>query len=89
MSPIFALNEPLDNAYTLANIMETKGNKIMWNIKKKWISMINLVKCVLFEYCIFFMNMALDAPTIHSTKSNFYLLTNVETLLGFNAMMPM
>ncbi len=51
--------------------------------------MINLVKCVLFEYCIFSMKMALDAPTIHSTKSNLYLLTNVETLLGFNAMMPL
>jgi hypothetical protein len=35
------------------------------------------------------MKMALDAPTIHSTKSNLYLLTNVETLLGFNAMMPL
>jgi len=83
------LNEPLDNAYTLAKIMEMKGNKILWNIKKRWISMINIVKCVLFEYFIFFMKMALDAPTIHSTKSNLYLLTNVETLLNFNTMMPL
>ncbi len=51
--------------------------------------MINIVKCVLFEYCIFFMKMALDAPTIHSTKSNLYLLTNVETLLSFNTMMAL
>jgi hypothetical protein len=35
------------------------------------------------------MKMALDAPIIHLAKSNLYLLTNVETLLGFNAMMPL
>jgi hypothetical protein len=35
------------------------------------------------------MKMALDAPTIHLPKSNLYLLSNVETLLGFNAMMPL
>jgi len=49
--------------------------------------MINFVKWVLFKYRIFFMEMALDAPTIPSTKPNLYLLTNVETFLGLNLMM--
>jgi len=35
------------------------------------------------------MKMALDALTIPSTKSNFYLLTNVETLLGLNVVMSL
>lgn len=51
--------------------------------------MISLVKCVLFEYRTFLMKMALDAPTIASTKSKLCLLTNVKTLLGLNVSMPL
>jgi hypothetical protein len=51
--------------------------------------MINFIKHVLFEYCTFFMNMSLDAPTTTFAKSNFYLLVNVKTLLGLNAIMPL
>jgi len=38
-------------------------------------------------YNTFFMKMALDAPTIPSTKSNLFLLIDVETLLGLNVVM--
>jgi hypothetical protein len=34
------------------------------------------------------MKMALDAPTIALTWLNLCLLTNVETLLGLNVIMP-
>jgi len=51
--------------------------------------MINVVKCVLFEYRTLFMKMALDAPTIASAKSNLRLLTNVKSLLGFNAIITL
>jgi hypothetical protein len=50
--------------------------------------MINYVKHVLSEYHIFLMKMALDAPTIALTQLNLCLLTNVETLLGLNVIMP-
>jgi hypothetical protein len=69
--------------------METKGNKILYNIKIRWNSMINPIKQVLFEYHILFMKMALDAATIPSAQSNIYLSTDVETLLRLNAMMPL
>jgi hypothetical protein len=68
-------------------IMEIKGNKILWNIKITWISMINPIKCVLSMYYTLLMKMALDAPTILSAKSNLFLLINVETLLGLNVVM--
>jgi hypothetical protein len=51
--------------------------------------MISHVKRVLFEYRTFLMKMALDAPTIVSTKSTSCLLTNVNTLLGLNVIMPL
>jgi hypothetical protein len=70
-----------------AGIMEIKGNKILWNIKIMWISMINFVKCVLSVYCTLFMKMALDAPTIPSTKSTLSMLIDVKALLGLNVVM--
>jgi hypothetical protein len=67
--------------------MEIKGNKILWNIKIRWMSMINPIKCVLSIYHTLLMKMALDAPTIPSGKSNLSLLIDVETLFGLNAVM--
>ncbi len=73
----------------IIKIMETKGNKILWNIKTRWISMISLVKCVLSKYRTLFMKMALDAPIIPFAKSNLFLMNGVESLLGLNVMMSM
>jgi hypothetical protein len=73
----------------VAKIMETKGNKILQNIKTRWISMISFIERVLFEYCTLLMKVALNAPIIPFAKSNLSLLTNVETLLGLNVAMLM
>ncbi len=73
----------------LEEIMKIKGNKILHNIKIRWIFMINLVKEVLFKYRILLMKMTLDATTIPSTQFYLFLLLNVETLLGLNIMMPL
>jgi len=53
------------------------------------ISMINTIMHVLSKYCTFIMKMALDAPTITSTKSNLCLLTNVKMLLRLSAVMSL
>ncbi len=73
----------------MAKIMETKGNKILWSIKTRWISMISFVKHVLSKYRTLFMKMALDAPIIPFAKSNLSLLIDVESMLGLNVMMSM
>ncbi len=72
-----------------ARIMEIKGNKILWNIKITWISMINPIKCVLSMYCTLLIKMAPYAPTKPSAKSNLFLLIDMETLLGLNVVMQM
>jgi hypothetical protein len=51
--------------------------------------MFNFVKCLLSEYRILFMNMALDAPSITSTKSNLCLFNNVRMLLGLHPILPL
>jgi len=67
----------------LVEIMKIKGNKILW------ISIISLIKCALFKYYILLMKMVLDAPIVPFANYNLSLLTNVETLLGLNAVMLM
>ncbi len=44
---------------------------------------------MLFEYHIIFMKMILDAPKIDFAKSNLCLLTNVETFMGLDVIMPL
>ncbi len=73
----------------LIEIMETKGNEILQNIKTRWISMLNLVKCVLFKNCILYMKMTLNATIVIFAKSNLCLLTDLEMLLGLNVVMPL
>lgn len=51
--------------------------------------MISVIKCVLSEYCIFFMKMALDVPAMHYAIFNLSLFTNVKTLFKLNAMMSL
>jgi hypothetical protein len=68
--------------------METNGNKILQNIKTRWISMLSPLLHVLSKYHTLFMKMALDA-TITFAKSNLCLLTNVEMLLRLNVVMPL
>jgi len=73
----------------LVEIMETKGNEILQNIKTRWISMLSFVKHVLSKYCILFMKMALNVTIGISAKSNLCLLTDVEMLLALNVVMPL
>jgi hypothetical protein len=68
------LNHNLKKQLEFANlieIMKTKGNKILWGIKTRWISMISHITHMLFKYHIFFMKMTLEAPIITLAKFSF------------------
>jgi hypothetical protein len=47
----------------LVDIMETKGNKVLHNIKTQWISMLNLAKRMMVEYRTLLVKMAMDYNT--------------------------
>lgn len=56
-------------------IMETKGLKLLRNVKTRWISMLNLTKRVIAKYMIkLLVKMGLDMPT------NFQVVTNLADL---------
>ncbi len=61
----------------LVKLMETKGVKILKNVKPCWISMLSHVQCVMAEYKTLLMQMALDVPTNDKAKTNFDLFCDV------------
>ncbi len=65
----------------LARIMETKGNKLLCNIKIKWIFMCSLVKGLLVKYHTFLMKMTWNALTITSVRLYLSSIIDLETLL--------
>jgi hypothetical protein len=48
--------------WTLPKHWKTKGLKLLCNIKTCWISMLNLLKCLLWEYKSLIVKMHMDAP---------------------------
>jgi len=67
--------------YKLAKILESKGNKLLKNIKTRWISMLSPCKNFFVEYKLLVVKMVEDNDHIENAKSNYKLLSNVEMFL--------
>jgi hypothetical protein len=52
-------------------MLKTKGNKILHNVKTRWISMLSLAKKLMAEYKTFLVKMALDSLTNQQAKQNY------------------
>jgi hypothetical protein len=61
----------------LTELMETKGAKILKNVKTCLISILSPTQSVMAKYKILFMKTALDDPTNEKTKANFDLFCDV------------
>jgi len=61
-------------------IMETKNNKLSKNVKKRWISILELTKRVTNEYCILVVKIDLDFACNNFAKVNFEFLCDIEVL---------
>jgi hypothetical protein len=72
----------------LAKILDSKGNKLLKNIKTWWISMLSPCKRIFAKYKLLVVNMAKDSDHIENEKSNFNLLCDVETLQGLAYILP-
>jgi hypothetical protein len=87
----FFLHSPKRNQELadLANIVETASQKILRNVKTRWISCLEPVKRVMSEYKALVLKMHLDAPSLASAKANLNLLCEIELLLGLACILPM
>ncbi len=69
--------------------METKGAKILKNVKTRWIFILLLVWRVMAKYITLLINMTLDAPINDKAKTNFDVLCDVQILLGLVAILSL
>lgn len=73
----------------LAKFLETKGGKILHNVKTQWISMLALAKRLLQEYKTLVVKMANDSLGNVIAKNNYELLCDYDTILGLIYVLPM
>jgi hypothetical protein len=74
---------------TLAKILETKGLKLMCNIKTHRISMFKPLKQSLMEYKSLVIKMYMDASKSKHVRNNLDLLCDLELVLGLPCILPM
>jgi hypothetical protein len=70
-------------------VMERKGNKIVCNVKTRWISMLSFAKKLLAEYKTLLVKMAMDSFTNHQTKFNYEHLCDLQILLELSCIFPL
>ena len=74
----------------LAELLESKGKKILQNIKTRWISIVSPLKCFLSEYRTLLVKMYFEhlvKPTIPVTKVNYELMVDIKCLLTLAAVL--
>jgi hypothetical protein len=72
----------------LAKIMETKGLKILWNVKIQWINMLEPLKWVMVKYETLIMRMSKDNVSVVQARFNLDLLCDLH-ILGFFCLLPL
>ena len=76
----------------LVELLESKGKKILQNVKTRWISMLSPLKRVLSEYRTLLVKMYSDhlvKPTIPAAKVNYELMADIKCLLTLAAVLPL
>ena len=76
----------------LAELLKSKGSKILQNIKTRWISMLRPLKHVLSEYRIVLVKICtghLVKSTIPAAKVNYELMVDIKCLLTLAAVLPL
>ncbi len=73
----------------LTKIMEIKGNKILHNVKTRWISMLSLAKRMMVEYKTLLVKMVMDQNTNQQSKFNYKHLCDLQILLGLACIFPL
>jgi hypothetical protein len=69
--------------------MKTKGNKILQNVKTRWINMFSLAKRTLSMYMPLVAKMVKDSPSLMATWVNFEFCCDVNLFVSLFSLMPM
>jgi hypothetical protein len=66
----------------LIKILKNQSNKLMKNVKIRWVSILELTKRKMNEYCILVVKMVLDCACNNFANVNFKFLCDIEVLDG-------
>jgi hypothetical protein len=66
----------------LAKLVETKGLKLIHNVKTRWISMLFLSKWILVQYKTLVVKMHDDLHIVVTTNTNLQYLYDIEVVMG-------
>jgi hypothetical protein len=70
--------------------LETKGLKLLRNVKTRWISMLSFTKWVFVDiYKTLTMRMNDDLNIVATTKTNLVYLFDIELVMGLTYILPM
>jgi hypothetical protein len=76
----------------LSELLQSKGGKILNNVKIRWISVLSPLRRVLSEYRVLLVKMYIDMnakPAVKGAEQNFRRLADVGTLLRLAALLPL
>jgi len=73
----------------LVEMLETKENKIIWNVKARWISMLSPAKRLMAKYKTLIVKMTLNNLTSQQAKQNYEHLCDLQILLGLAYVLPL
>ncbi len=73
----------------LANLLNTKDNKILWNVKTHWILMLSPSKIIYYEYWPLIVKMHIESPNNDTANKNLNARCDVELILGLPCLLPL
>jgi hypothetical protein len=82
----FSSSPKMQSEYLL---FETKGLKLLHNVKSRWISMLFFIKQIFTKYKTMVVNMNDDLHIVATTKTNFQYLYNIEMVMELTCIMPL
>jgi hypothetical protein len=83
-----SINRHLEHT-KLAELMETKGLKILCNVKTWWVFMLTPSKHALFKHKSLVVKMSENSMGNAPTKTNYELLYDFDIVLGLTCVLPM
>ncbi len=72
----------------LVEILETKGNKLLKNVKIRWISMLALAKRVMVDITLLVVKMVINFTSNFLTKANLDISCDIEVFYGQIFLLP-
>jgi hypothetical protein len=73
----------------LANLLQTKGNKLLCNVKTYWINMLSPMKQVYSKNFPLIIKMHAESPKFDVARKNLSSMFDVEVILGLPCILPM